>query len=183
VWMGVRYTVKLGVFKARAQPLTTAVVASILHKVDNDLRRIPEGQELPSVGTGPSPGARFEWKVGRQSDWFEPEKSIVTLQEKKCPFPSFDAPPRSSSFVVEDKDYVPDDRDPDFLIPLSVRETERYAYLEDDFDAYLGTSLSEVFHKFRGCRYVLLPHGGNDRRFVYKDRCWCPGSSVVNPLL
>ncbi len=39
-------THRAGVFKARAPPLTTAVVASILHKVDNDLRKIPEGQEV-----------------------------------------------------------------------------------------------------------------------------------------
>jgi hypothetical protein len=38
---------------------------------------------------------------------------------------------------------IPDDRDPETLPPLSVRETERYAYIEDDFDAYLG------FHYFR----------------------------------
>jgi hypothetical protein len=76
-----------GFFKARAPPLTTAVVASILHKVDNDLRKIPEGQEVSSVGTGPSPGARFEWKTGHRSDWFEPEKGVVTLQDQKSPFP------------------------------------------------------------------------------------------------
>ncbi len=90
-------------------------MASILHKVNNGLRRIPEGQELSSVGTEPSPGARFEWKAGCRSDWFEPEKRFATLQDQKCPFPSFDEPPRSSSFVVEDKDYVPDDRDPESL--------------------------------------------------------------------
>ena len=61
-------THRAGVFKARAPPLTTAVVASILHKVDNDLRKIPEGQEVSDVGTGPSPGARFGWKMGPQSD-------------------------------------------------------------------------------------------------------------------
>ncbi len=33
---------RVGVFKARAPPLTNAVMASILDKVDNDLRRIPE---------------------------------------------------------------------------------------------------------------------------------------------
>ena len=76
-----------GVFKARAPPLTTAVVASILHKVDNDLRKIPEGQEVSSVGTGPSPGARFEWKMGPRSDWFESETGVVALQDQKSPFP------------------------------------------------------------------------------------------------
>ncbi len=135
---------RVSVFKARAPPLTTAIVASILHKVDNDLRKIPEGQEVSSVGTGPSPGTRFEWKMGLRSDWFEPEKGVVTLQDQKCPFPLFDALPRSSSFVDDDNDYDPDDRDPDSLPPLSVRETERYAYLEDDFDAYLGKTMAST---------------------------------------
>jgi hypothetical protein len=116
---------RAGVFKARAPPLTTAVVAPILHKVDNDLHKI-------------------EWKPGHRSDWFEPEKGDVTLQDQKSPFPLFDAPPRSSSFVDDDSDYVPDDRDPDSLPPLSVRETERYAYLEDDFDAYLGKTMAST---------------------------------------
>jgi hypothetical protein len=133
---------RVGVFKARAPPLTTAVVASILDKVDNDLRGIPEGQDLSSVRTGPSPGARFESKMGCKSDWFESEECFVAPQDKKCPFPSFDASTGSSSLVVQDKDYVPDDRDPDSLPPLPVRETERYAYLEDDFDAYLGKTMA-----------------------------------------
>ena len=137
-------THRAGVFKARAPPLTTAVVASILHKVDNDLRKIPEGQEVSDIGTGPSPGARFEWKMGPQSDWFESATGVVTLQGQKSPFPSFDAPPRSSSLMDEDTDYVPDDRDPASLPPLSVRETERYAYLEDDFDAYLGKTMAST---------------------------------------
>ncbi len=82
--------------------------------------------------------------MGRKSDWFESEERVVVPQDKKWPFPSFDAQPRSSSFVVEDKDYVPDDRDPDSLPPLSVRKTERYAYLEDDFDAYLGKTMAST---------------------------------------
>jgi hypothetical protein len=135
---------RAGVFKARAPPLTTAVVASILHKVDNDLRKIPEDQEISNVGTGPSLGARFEWKMGHRSDWFEPGKDVVTLQDPKSSFPLFDTPPRSSSIVDDDKDYVPDDRDPDSLPPLSVRETERYAYLEDDFDAFMGKTMAST---------------------------------------
>ena len=137
-------THRAGVFKARAPPLTTAVVASILHKVDNDLRKIPEGQEVSDVGTGPSPGARFGWKMGPQSDWFEPNAGVATFPGQKTPLPLFDAPPRSSSFVDDATDYVPDDRDPDSLPPLSVRETERYAYLEDDFDAYLGKTMAST---------------------------------------
>ncbi len=82
--------------------------------------------------------------MGPQSDWFEPETGVVTLQGQKSPFPLFDAPPRSSSFVEDETDYVPDDRDPDSLPPLSVRETERYAYLEDDFDAYLGKTMAST---------------------------------------
>ncbi len=124
---------RVGVFKARAPPLTTGVVASTLHKVDNHLRKIPASQEVSSGGTGSSPGARFEWKTGHRSDWFEPEEGVETLKDKESPFPWFDGPPRFSSFVDDDNDYVPDDRDPDSLPPLSVRETERYAYLEDDF--------------------------------------------------
>ena len=86
-------THRAGVFKARAPPLTTAVVASILHKVDNDLRKIPEGQEVSDVGTGPSPGARFGWKMGPQSDWFEPNAGVATFPGQKAPLPLFDAPP------------------------------------------------------------------------------------------
>jgi hypothetical protein len=99
---------RVGVFKARTPPLITAVVASILHKlkVDNDFRRIPEGQEPPRVGTGPFSDARFEFKAGSKSDWFESEERAVAPQSKKCPFSSFDAPPRSSSLAVEDKDYA-----------------------------------------------------------------------------
>ena len=41
-----------------------------------------------------------------------------------------------------DSDYTPDDRDPAVLPPMSVRETERYAYMEDDFDAYLGKTMA-----------------------------------------
>ncbi len=96
---------RVGVFKARAPPLTTSVVASILHKVDNDLRRIPEGQGPSIVGTGPSPGASFGFKIGPKSDWFESGERDVAPDDKKCLFPAFDAPPRSSSVVVEDEDY------------------------------------------------------------------------------
>jgi hypothetical protein len=56
--------------------------------------------------------------MGPQSDWFEPETGVVTLQGQKSPFPLFDAPPRSSSFVDDETDYVPDDRDPDSLPPF-----------------------------------------------------------------
>jgi hypothetical protein len=55
--------------------------------------------------------------MGSRSDWFELGERAVAPQDQKCPFPSFDAPPRSSRLVVEDKDYVPDDRNPDTLPP------------------------------------------------------------------
>jgi hypothetical protein len=43
--------------------------------------------------------------------------------------------------VQEDIDYAPDDRDSTTLPPVSIWEMERYAYLEDDFDAYLGKTM------------------------------------------
>ncbi len=68
---------RVGVFKARAPPLTTAVVASILHKVDNDLRKIPEDQELPSVGTGP-------FEIGRKNMNPNTPKSRLLSPSCKC---------------------------------------------------------------------------------------------------
>ena len=51
-------------------------------------------------------------------------------------FPLFTEAPKVSRLVKIDSDYTPDDRDPNTLPPVSIRETERYAFMEDDFDAY-----------------------------------------------
>ncbi len=46
------------------------------------------------------------------------------------------------SFPLLTTDYAPGDRDPRTLPPVSIRETKRYAYLEDDFDTYLGNAMA-----------------------------------------
>ncbi len=104
-----------GVMKARAGPLSSSLVASILTKVDNDLRR--------------------QIAAARRSD------VSSSSSDDSTGGPSNSAVQGAVSEAVNDPDYEPDDRDPSTLPAESVRETKRYAYREDDFDAYLGKAM------------------------------------------
>ena len=135
-------TPSAGIFKARPPPLTTSAVMAILHKVDHDLRRMEQEQRTRDGGTPSNIGARLRevsTLSGSESSRETSSRSTQTLNDS---FPSFTEAPKVSRMVKIDSDYTPDDRDPDTLPPVSVRETERYAYMEDDFDAYLGKTMA-----------------------------------------
>jgi hypothetical protein len=102
------------IMKARACPLSSFLVASILTKVDNDLRQIAAARSLGTISSSSDDSTKGSSSVLGRAD-------------------VLDASP--------DTDYDPDDRDPSTLPSESVRETERYAYCEDDFDAYLGKAM------------------------------------------
>ena len=135
-------TPSAGIFKARPPPLTTSAVMSILHKVDHDLRRMEQGQRSRDGGTSFHAGARL--REVSTPGWSEssPETRSQGSQTVDGSFPLFTEAPKVSRLVKTDSDYTPDDRDPDTLPPVSIRETERYAFMEDDFDAYLGKTMA-----------------------------------------
>jgi hypothetical protein len=120
-------TSSVGVFKARPPPLTTSAVMSILHKVDNDLRRREQEHRHLSEGSSSNIGARQELASTSNCGLCTQEARPQDTQVQSYSFPSFTVAPKVSRVVQEDSDYAQDDRDPETLPPVSVQETERYA--------------------------------------------------------
>ena len=135
-------TPSAGIFKARPSPFTTSAVMAVLHKVDHDLRRMEQGRGYLDEAASSNAGARPRDFSGLNLGEGPQETRPQSGQTLDGSFPSLIGPPSVSRSMEIDPDYTPDDRDPSTLPPMSVRETERYAYMEDDFDAYLGKTMA-----------------------------------------